>query len=95
MACKKKFADGGTPAPSLFERVKSAITPTPSPNYNANQVAGQGVVGQAQANRMSNMETALAASGDRKYADGGPVESSHNPANRLPEGSFHRGRNHG
>ena len=67
--------------PSLFDRVKSALTPAapapapaPKPNYDANQVAGQGAVGQAQASRTSNVEAALAASGDRKYADGGYIE---------------------
>jgi len=67
--------------PSLFDRVKSALTPAapapapaPKPNYDANQVAGQGAVGQAQASRTSNIDAALAASGDRKYADGGYIE---------------------
>ena len=101
--------------PSLFDRVKSALTPAPAapapapapkPNYDANQVAGQGAVGQAQASRTSNIDAALAASGDRKYADGGMVGMStmnaepmmqgrHNPDNRLPKRAHHKGRGHG
>ena len=96
----KKYADGGettataTATPSFFERVKKAITPTPkpnpAPNYDANQVAGQGVVGQAQANRMTNIDNA-----ERKatgFADGGMM---HNPDNRLPKGAQHKGRGRG
>ena len=100
----KKYADGGettatataTATPSFFERVKKAITPapakpTPAPNYDANQVAGQGIVGQAQANRMTNIDNA-----ERKaagFADGGM--SCHNPDNRLQKGVQHKGRGHG